>query len=347
MIRAIHLLDDFSMGGVTRSMMLHRRPELASLAQSDVIPIKRGTKIAPRYDAELIVTHFPPSWSWMPFLISLRLRNPTARLVHVEHSYTRSFEEHRVSSKTRFRIMLEMSLAIFNEVICVSHAQAEWLRQAASLPYAKVSVIHPWSSRHELLNVPDLVHRAKGEPLRLGAYGRFASPKNFIALIEAITRFAPDQVELHLGGAGPDEAAMRAAAKGAPHIHFHGMIEDVPAFFTECDALIVPSQWEAFGMVATEARLAGRPILVADVDGLPEQVNPFCPAGAVAPLGTVDEIERAVCHFMLLPLVSLGQRGRIAARSFEREVVKGWSDLYRRAAHSSVQLTNYDLPRAA
>jgi glycosyltransferase involved in cell wall biosynthesis len=49
-------------------------------------------------------------------------------------------------------------------------------------------------------------------------------------------------------------------------------VEDVAGFLAGVDVVAVPSRWEAYGMVANEAREAGRPVLVAPVDGLPEQV---------------------------------------------------------------------------
>jgi glycosyltransferase involved in cell wall biosynthesis len=50
-------------------------------------------------------------------------------------------------------------------------------------------------------------------------------------------------------------------------------VEDVAGFLAGVDVVAVPSRWEAYGMVANEAREAGRPVLVAPVDGLPEQVQ--------------------------------------------------------------------------
>lgn len=34
------------------------------------------------------------------------------------------------------------------------------------------------------------------------------------------------------------------------------------------DFVAIPSRWEAFGLVALEARAAGRPIICSDIDGL-------------------------------------------------------------------------------
>ncbi|MXO66344.1 glycosyltransferase family 4 protein [Altericroceibacterium endophyticum] len=333
MIRAVHLLDDFAMGGVTRSLLLHERPELASIARSTVVPVAASCRVAPHYDADLIITHFPPSWKRLSFLASLRLRNPKARLIHVEHSYTKSFEARRVAKRARFRTMLTLALSFFDEILCVSQAQADWLEEAARLDHKKPIVINPWSNRAQLLQVEQLKPLAKNAPLRLAAYGRFAEPKNFLAAIQAVRRFQPGEVELHLGGTGPDEEEMRASTEGCSSIHFHGMIDDVPAFLGECDALIVPSEWEAFGLVATEARLAARPILVANVDGLPEQVGEAYPAGLVAEMRTPDDIERAIRHFRTLPLSEMGWRGRQAARNIESEVLAGWRGVYLRAHH--------------
>ena len=79
---------------------------------------------------------------------------------------------------------------------------------------------------------------------------------------------------LTLRGFGSDAEALRAAARGLPHVTIGDKIDDLAAFLATTDAIVVPSSFEPFGQVALEARLAGRPLIVADVDGLPEQVDP-------------------------------------------------------------------------
>lgn len=48
--------------------------------------------------------------------------------------------------------------------------------------------------------------------------------------------------------------------------------EEIPAHYSSADVLVVPSRWEAFGLVAVEAALRGVPTLAADCCSLPEIV---------------------------------------------------------------------------
>ncbi|QWC57443.1 glycosyltransferase [Erythrobacter sp. 3-20A1M] len=323
MIDVVHLLDDFAFGGVTRALTVFDHPELAAHARSRTVAIGKDL-IAKRFDAEVLVTHVPPRWSRLPFLLSLRMRNAGARLVHVEHSYTEGFVRERVKAPRRFAALLRIAYSLYDEIVCVPRVQRDWLARSVGIPSHKLRVIHPWCGREELLALPPVpVHRDR--PLRLVAYGRFASEKNLIALIEAVSMFAPGDVDLQLIGDGPELAAMREAAGDNSHIHFRGRIDNPAEFLNDCHAVIVPSRYEAYGLVATEARMAARPILVADVDGLPEQVGL---AGLVRPMRTSDEIAAAIAEFAKLPLYRMGLHGRHRAAKLSGAILDGWKDLF-------------------
>ena len=105
MIRTIHLLDDFAMGGVTRALTMFTQPAIASIASAQIMPMGRDPRDAAPLRADVIICHVPPCWSRLPYLAMLRLHNPKARMIHVEHSYTKAFEEHRVSAPRRFRLL--------------------------------------------------------------------------------------------------------------------------------------------------------------------------------------------------------------------------------------------------
>ena len=328
MIKVVHLLDDFGMGGVTRALTLFDEPALTRCSTSNVLPVDAQALLGPKVDADLFIDHMALSWKRLIFLASLRVRNPGTRIVHVEHSYTRSFEKLNVDAKLRFRAMLKIAATIVDEIICVSKAQQDWMANTVGISTSKLCVIHPWTDRYELFSLPEAPPVA-GRPVRLLAYGRYAPEKNFGALIEAMRTISPLAAQLTIFGDGPERAALEASANRLYHVEVLGQSSSPDHHLANCDAVIIPSLNEAFGLVATEARMAGRPILVADTDGLVEQVGS---AGLVAPMQSPDEIACAIKLFLKLDLAKLGASGRREVESQSRGIITGWLKVLERAA---------------
>lgn len=322
-MRIVHLLDDFGMGGVTQALSVFDQPELNQIASSRIISVKPNARLAPKLQANLIIDHMALSWARMPFLISLRARNPKARIVHVEHSYTRAFEAQKVPSKPRFRSMIRFAASLVDTIICVSNAQRIWLNTQVGIKPSKLQVIHPWTNRAELFSVPPAQHRGK-RPLNLLAYGRYAEVKNFAELIAAMRHFSGAQVRLTVCGDGPQRNLLCALAADLPHVDVLGSTDNPARFLELSDAVIIPSRYEAFGLVATEARMAGRTVIVADVDGLPEQA---CKGGHIAPMGCADEIAQAIRWAQTADLETLGRKARQGVQGQHAQILREWQDL--------------------
>ncbi len=330
MIRMVHLLDDFGMGGVTRALSLFDDPRIEKMAHSRIVRMGRRPGEAVRFDADIIVIHVPPCWSRLPYLVSLRLRNPGARIVQVEHSYTRSFEKDRVASIVRFRALLMAAARLVDEIVAVSEAQKDWLIEVG-ISRDKLTTINPWCGREELFSVPDLQPR-RG-PLQLLAYGRLAQEKNFAALVQAMGCFRADEVKLTLFGAGPEEDRLIALAQDLDNVRMLPPTNDLVPRLAACDAVIVPSRYEAFGLVATEARMAGRPLLVADIDGLTAQAKGG--AGFAASTHDVADIACGIVRLMHADLPAMGRAARTGVGRQHDDIIAGWQAVIRRAAKSN------------
>ncbi len=330
-LRVVHLLDDMNFGGVMRGLSMYDRPEFTAFEKPRIVRIDRRAGVAPYYDAELIITHSAPNWALIPFFWSLRARNPGARLAHVEHSYTAGLEKALVPHRRRFRTMLALAMRPFDEIVCVSEGQACWLRDAVPSTAARVHAINPWGNVAGLDLVPpvDLPHDG---PIVLGAYGRFDPVKRFDILIGAMRLLPPARFRLRLGGFGVDEPRLRAAAEGLANVELTGPVTDVPAFLAMCHAVVIPSRWETFGQVAEEAKAAGRPIVVANVDALPAHVGA---AGLVADCETPEALAKTLRSLDGLPLTAMGESGRASLCGAAEDRAAKWLALYARATGSS------------
>ncbi|WP_279351938.1 glycosyltransferase family 4 protein [Erythrobacter litoralis] len=324
MISIVHLLDDFGMGGVTRALSLFDDPRIRAHANSEVKLIGSAVTDARHLNADLIVIHVPPRWKRLPYLVALRALNPRTRIVQVEHSYTRGFEKHRVSAPGRFRRLIRLASRLVDEVIAVSKAQSVWLAEVG-VSDQKLSVIHPWSGRFDLLNVPARKHHSG--PLKLLTYGRFSEEKGFLSLVQAVASLPQGVAELVVFGAGPQEAELRLAAASHRRISIKPATDNPAPFLAECDAVVVPSKFEAFGLVPTEARLAGRATLLAHVDGLPEQAAQG--GSLVCPMTSPASIAEAIRTLSACDLDEMGQSARRGVLSQHENIVSAWIDLIR------------------
>ena len=131
--------------------------------------------------------------------------------------------------------------------------------------------------------------------------GRIASNKGLGGLFEAIARFPPaDRPALVLMGPDWGERASlerRARELGLEReVRWLGTVPDAAAYrgvVRHASALVLPSEWEAYGLVLLDAMAAGTPIVATEVGGVPEVLD-HGRAGRLVPYGDVAALASAI-----------------------------------------------------
>ncbi|SEQ03216.1 Glycosyltransferase Family 4 [Loktanella sp. DSM 29012] len=261
----LHLVDDSTAGGVMRVVdFLVNDGRLQAGARHVTQQIERGKVPSAVLDADVIVSHLTLNWRGLPGLIGLRAANAGTPLIHVEHSYTEGFVNRNVVSRARFMTLMRVAFSLFDRVVAVSHAQAEWFASRQLCDAGRLVTIQSCVDLCDFRAVPDRVG-----PVRVfGAIGRLEPQKGFDHLISAFRGCPDPDIALHIYGEGGEEDALRALAAGDARIRFMGFAATPAAAYAAVDAVVMPSRWEAYGLVAIEALAAGRPVIAAAIDGL-------------------------------------------------------------------------------
>lgn len=276
-LKIVHLVDDTTPGGVMRVVdHILTASELGRDADHSLHRAERGSFLASTIEADLIVSHLSLSWRGLPYLTALRALHADIPLVHVEHSYTEGFAALNVPHKRRFHTLLRVAYALFDRVVAVSRTQGNWLIERGLIEPSGLQVI---------TSCVDLSHfRALPAPRTrrvIGAIGRLHPQKGFDTLIHAFRALPGKDLELQVHGDGPDRDKLRDLSTGDPRIRFIGHGGDPAAIMARTDIVAMPSRWEAYGLVALEARAAHRPLIVSNIDGLRDHIA----AGATAARG--------------------------------------------------------------
>ncbi len=289
-LRVVHLVDDTTAGGVMRVIdHITTSPELARTAAHSLRVVARGSLGIGRINADVIVSHLSVSWRNLPMFIALRAANARSSLVHVEHSYTECFVALNVTHRKRFATLLRTTYALFDRVVAVSHAQGQWL---SARGYARADALHVIQSCTDMSAFRQLETR-KGPVRVIGAIGRLDRQKGFDTLVAAFRNCPHQNIALHIYGEGSEEETLRRMAQNDERIRFMGFASDPVKAMAAVDAVVMPSRWEAYGLVAIEALSAGRDLLVNAVDGLKDHEM----RGAlVVPNPSVRAWRNAICN---------------------------------------------------
>jgi glycogen(starch) synthase len=210
--------------------------------------------------------------------------------------------------------LLTTSLLSAAWVTANSGAIADDLRRLAPAAAARISVI-----MNGLAEPPLAPAALPVDPPVVVCLGRLVQDKGFDVALDALAHVVQrfPAARLVVAGDGPEREALsqRAVRLGLQDaVEFAGWVapEQVCALMNRATVVVVPSRWrEAFGLVALEAALMGRPVVATRVGGLPEVVLDG-ETGLLVASEQPQEIASAICSLLANPEYAheLGKRGR-------------------------------------
>ncbi|NOT35173.1 MAG: glycosyltransferase [Candidatus Eisenbacteria bacterium] len=139
--------------------------------------------------------------------------------------------------------------------------------------------------------------------------GGMTARKGVSELLQALADLLPRLSELHragvrlrIGGDGPDLPRFRAEAQRlglAERVSWLGMLAPERALeeFQRCDAFVLPSRAESFGIVYVEALACGKPVIATRCGGPDEVVDDT--NGVLLPVGDAAALRDALAAFVV------------------------------------------------
>lgn len=105
--------------------------------------------------------------------------------------------------------------------------------------------------------------------------GRFDPQKGLDVLLNAFNACHRQDLHLTIIGDNVVGGGIKIEKKNTDQITFLGWIphDKLASYYSACDAVIMPSRWEAFGLVAIEAMKYGKPVIVSNRGALPELIE--------------------------------------------------------------------------
>jgi UDP-glucose:(heptosyl)LPS alpha-1,3-glucosyltransferase len=228
-------------------------------------------------------------------------------------------------------------------VIAVSSRVATDLEQHYGVPGARITVIPNGVdvAQFDRTRYPDARSRLRAElglgpdvPLALivGAAAR----KGLETAIRAVAR-ASAVLHLVVVGSGDARAAQRwARAAGlGDRLHWLGPRADVPVLYAAADLFLLPTRYEPYGMVVTEAMASGLPVVVSAVAGAADHIVPGENGWVVREPDDVDAFAAAIRSILADPAAAAeaGRRARAVTLDLGWvRIAERTEEVYRRAA---------------
>ena len=234
--------------------------------------------------------------------------------------------------------------------------------RAALAAVGRVITTSPWTARRladfglqpsrvrtvEPGVTPLALARADGEPPRLLCVGTVSPRKGQDLLVRALARLRDTPWHCDSIGSSTRDPDFAGAVAGLIHeaglddrIQFHGECDDarLRAAYAGADLFVLPSHYEGYGMVVTEAIAAGLPVLTTTGGALSETLPPG--AGIAVPPDDVDALTEALAAL-------IGDRARRhALREGARKARAALRDWPQAGAEFAAALSGMDRSPAA
>ncbi|CAN5679886.1 N-acetyl-alpha-D-glucosaminyl L-malate synthase BshA [soil metagenome] len=251
--------------------------------------------VVERHDLDLVHAHYAVPHATSAWIAKEMLGRDGFRIVTTLHGTDITL----VGQDPSFRSLTQFSIARSDGLTAVS----EYLRREThvhfDIPMDRIEVIPNFVDLDRYRRDAYPCHRAKlaeeGERI-ITHISNFRSVKRVDDVIRIFARIAARvPSRLLLVGDGPDRARVQELAETEgvlERVLFLGKQNSVAELLSCSDLFLLPSENEAFGLVALEAMSCGVPVIASRIGGIPEVVDDGA-SGYLAPVGDVEYMAEA------------------------------------------------------
>lgn len=203
------------------------------------------------------------------------------KIIYCPHGFSFMMSGHAALAGRLYGLLERVLAHITDAVICVSHYERA-IAKENRIPAQKLVVI---PNGIEILRSSELID---GRPrqravspigdnnegvVNLLFVGRLDTSKGIDVLIRAFDQLPDTKYALTVvGSAVVDEPVRWDTHTRAEFVGWQSGAA-LLSYYAQADVLVVPSRWEAFGLVVVEAAAHGCPALASNVGGLPELIE--------------------------------------------------------------------------
>jgi len=195
------------------------------------------------------------------------------KIIYCAHGWSFLMKGNPLKQKIYQWIELGLS-SLTDTIITISENEHQEAIKIGISKNKLIKIDHGISEERENLDphyIDSDTFKCENNKLNILFLGRYDHQKGFDWLINFIERNATDNICWHSAG-----KSIVGEQLFIPHnILDHGWVpyECIPQLLLRCDAIIMPSRWEGFGLTAIEAMKYAKPIIASKNGALPELIQ--------------------------------------------------------------------------
>lgn len=271
---------------------------VAGLLRMAIVTLQQIRRIRPD------VVHIHSTFAGLvirPLLFFMRDR---PQVVYCPHGWAFSRETSRLSHRTT-KLVEHLLARITDRIVCISGdeqkqgIEAGIARERLILVYNGISADRPVPAAN---SVTWASHKT-----RILFIGRLDRQKGYDLLVETARRLS-EAVDVRI--IGSSVIGKQEDLEPPSNVALLGWMNraEIEAHLEAADLVVIPSRWEAFGLVALEAMRAAKPIVAFRIGALPEIVEDGV-TGILSNPVSVDSLVEGIERAAKLDLPATGRRG--------------------------------------
>ncbi len=265
-----------------------------------------------KYDADVIHTHSYGYFQNNVSALNKKLRDtPFVITTHYHPPWSMWGGAKRKQIRRIYdRFMAPTVIQAADIIIGVSHHEIELLDQHIPLDHDKIRYIPngiPFDKYDPIPNPQPFIEKYEPSHPLILYVGRLASNKGLETLVDSAPTILKEFPKATFALVGEDEGMKVILEKKlkkygiSKNFIFTGHITDITLFrssFSACDLFVLPSEYEAFGIVLCEAMACEKACVGTRVGGVPEVIGKAQKTGLIVEYGNAKQLSTAIIELL-------------------------------------------------